>query len=72
MLPYNALLLELQEVGKGTQNTLAAGYFMEQIYWMHFYCNEEDEIYWEPSWPPAQLQSPLLSEDNQLNSHQPP
>ena len=61
LFPYNVLLLELHEVREGTQRTAAVGYFVEEIWRMRLYCNEDDEICWEPSWQPP-------SEDNHLHS----
>ena len=71
MFPYNALPLELHDVGgKGIENTWTVGYFVEQNYQMRFYCNKGEQICWKPSWPQARLQSPPLSEDSQFNRHQ--
>ena len=51
LFPYNALLLELSQI-EGKQQQAVGGYNVKQMYRMHFYCNQVQEICWERSWPP--------------------
>ena len=58
MFPYNVLLLEL--AGTEHQTALANGYKVDQIQRMHYYCNEDEAVCWQQSWPPqdSRLQKP--------------